>query len=684
MSEAYDDPEESVFEDADEPEEEVDPLRFLYQLAQHEGDLTEFLSTSELAHIGSRVVEDYNRDKASRKTWEEKVERALKAAAQEDGEEKTHPWPDASNVNYPILTEASLQFNARAYPAVVKGEEAVSVKVFGVGPPPVPQEAQEAAEHEPTSQEEAEQVLEAKKVILLAEERRKRHQAKLARAGRVKEFLNYTIFYKVDDWEADTDALLLQLPIVGCAFRKIWWDAVEKKHCSALVHALRLIVHMDAKSLTTTPRITEEVPDVYPYQIRERMRSGQYRTVELASSGDDDEAPRLLLEQQRFIDLDKDGVEEPYIVTVDQESSQVLSLQANFSPDDVKVDGDKVIGIRRGKFYVKYSFFPHPEGKFYDIGFGHLLDQVSAVINTAINQLNDAATAQVAGGGFISSGLRLQGAGQNANIRWRPGEYKTVSASNLSQAIHERTLPNPSPVTFQVLELMLGAAKDIAAIKDVITGETSKGNMPVGTTLALIEQGLQVFTAIYKRIYRALKEEFGLLYECVGKYADDETQDEYREILDDPTADLKADFDTKGVDIRPVSDPQSVTRMQKLAKSQMLLSLTGRGLNDNEIYRRSFEAADLEDVESLLPPPNPDASAEGMKVKSETAKNIATTKKTAAETVEIEERTLATYGRGVSGVEGAPGEPMGVPGGADIGPGPEGGMGPGGMGFGQA
>jgi chaperonin GroES len=623
-------------------DEEAAPLARLAEIARVQGDISDLLTPQQLVTIGTKVCEDYERDKASRADWTKTVEDALKKAAQESKEDKSYPFENCSNVSYPLLTVAALQFNARAYPAVVKGDEAVTVKVIG----------------------------------------KDREGSKAKKAQRVREYLNYLLFYKIKGWEADTDQLLLQLPIVGCVFRKVWTH--EGLPCSAMVPALRLFVPMDAKDLETTPRITEEVPDVYPYQIRQRVRSGQYREVTLPTNGDDDEAPRLLLEQHRFLDLDEDGVDEPYIVTVDCETKEVLSVQANFTAEDALSKPE----LKRRAYYVKYGFFPHPEGKFYDIGFGHLLEQLSAVIDTAINQLNDAGHAQIAGGGFIAAGLRLQGAGQTSNLKWKPGEYKVVSSGgqDLRAAVYERTFPNPSPVTFQLLDMMLGAAKDIAAIKDVLTGDTPGNNAAVGTTLALIEQGLQVFTAIYKRVYRALKDEFGLMYENLADYASDEARKEYLKVLDDPEADFNADFSAGEMDIRPVSDPQSVTRSQKMARAQFLLGLKGQGLNDMEINRRVLEAADIEDIDKLMPDPNkagppPGAVEELEKTKSETAKNMATAEKTAVETQILAHDAAFRQGMmhgslegGVSGMEGPSDQSMGLQGNPDGEQPPESGM----------
>lgn len=634
------------------------------------GGLASQLDSTDLAALGARVVEDYERDDAARDKWKKAAQKALDRAAQEPAPEKNYPWANASNVNYPLLTVAALQFQARAYPAIVKNDEAVQVKVFGSPVEADPQVEQMAATPvEQAPPEAQQQIMQAQAQMLAVQQARQQRAAKQRRAQRVGDYLNYTLFYSMDDWESDTDAMLLQLPIVGCAFRKTWHD--DTKGCrSAYVPAMRLVVPTSAKSLETSPRVTEEIPDVYPYQVQQRQASGFYRDVDLFPVDDDTQAPRMLIEQHRLDDLDKDGKDEPYVVTVDLETREVLRVEYGGWPDR---DG----GFDRFMPYTKYEFIPDPKGGFYSIGFGHLLDQITEVVNTSINQLIDAGHAQIAGGGFIASGLRLQGAGQTAALRWRPGEYKSVQASGqqLRDGIYERTFPKPSPVAFQMLDMMLGAARDITSTSDVMTGEAAS-SAPVGTTLALIEQGLQVFTAIYKRVYRSLKAEFRALYETIADYGDPA---DYLEVVDDPEANFEADFMSDGKDIAPVSDPSVATRMQAMAKAQMLLQLVGKGLNDRNVYLRAFQAYDIDDPEDLLPPsapppPPPDQVAKAEKDKAGAAKDMAQAANYAAEAEaqQMENGALnAALGGGVPFMEGQPGQPMDIQGNADFGGSPE-------------
>lgn len=637
-------------EDLDGPILPLEPVRpAVADMADMAGDISGLFSVEELGTIGAEVCEDYDRDKADRKEWADIASDALELAAQEKkGTVKNYPWPGCANVQFPLLTTAALQFNARAMPAILKGDEAISAKVVGqdkgrpeIGPGGVPVVeipdpatglmVKGLASAIPPGMEQM-----AKPVWLVPP------GGKAARAQRVAEYLNTVLFYRMDDWESDTDTLLMQLPIVGCVFRKVWYDPLARKQCAVMVPALRIVVPEGARGVNTTPRLTEELCDVYPHEINEKQRSGFYRDIILDDEDSEERAgARLLLEQHRLMDLDGDGLEEPYIVTVDHVTQRVLRIEANYSPEDVMVDAEgRIVSIKRGQFYAKYDFFPHPDGKFYGIGLGHLLSQLGAVINAAINQLIDAGTAQTAGGGFVASGVRFQG--RSSSMRFTPGEYKTVDVSGavLRDGIVERTLPNVSPVTFQILDLILGAARDISGIKDVITGDASN-NGQVGTTLALIEQGLQVFNAVYKRIYRALKTEFTLIYSNVSKFGGEDAARDYAEIMDDQSAQFEQDFNQTDMDIRPVSDPSSVTRMQKMARAQALLqTIQFPGANPIAILKRVYEAMDVENPDELImepppPEPNPKDVAQAEKYQAGAQRDIAEANKTTAETVMV-------------------------------------------------
>jgi chaperonin GroES len=596
----------------------------LGRMAQASGNIADLYTPEKLAEIGETCVSNYERDKSDRKEWEDIAREALAACSQEEiTKAKDTPWPNASNMRYPLLTTAALQFNARMYPAVVKGDEAVLCKVIGqdngtpaMAPNPRTGEMQPVPATDPAT---GDFIDPPQPAWILPP------GAKAERARRVSEYLNTVLFYREENWEDDTDSMLMTLPAVGCHFRKRWMDENGQSQ-SATVSALNLIVPQSARNIKTALRITEEIENVYPHEIIEKQRSGYYRDIDLNMDETVKDGARKLLEQHCRWDFDEDGLAEPYIVTLDHETRIVLRIEPNFGPSDVDWlelgDTRKAVRIRPRQFFVKYGMFPHPEGKFYDIGLGHLLKRLSDVIDTSINQLLDAGTAQTAGGGFIASGVRLQARGNRGKIVFQPGEYKTVDATgdNLRNAIVERTLPNVSPVTFQVLDLIMGAAKDIAGAKDVITGEASNQGQ-VGTTLALIEQGLQVFNAAAKRIFRCLKAEYELMYENIGLFGGQFSAQDYANTLDDSEADFAADFAPEGLDIRPVSDPSSITRMQKMAKAQFILGLLPQiqatGGDPKEVMRRVLEAVDAEDIDKLYPPqPPPDPQLQEMQIEN--------------------------------------------------------------------
>lgn len=617
-----------MIDDQGEPEE-IEPANDvntdrLKQFAQAEGDISGLLTDAELTTLGMKVVTDWEQDDAERAEWKAAVEKALKQAAQDEPPAKDYPWPGASRVQYPILVVASQQFAARAYPAIVRGDEAARVKVIGAD----------------------------------------KDGKKAERAERVKDYLNYLLFYGMEDWEQDVDVMLNQIPIIGMGFKKVYYDP-RKGVVSEYVNALRLTVPKDTVSLERCPRVTQDF-DRYPYEIASLQRSGFYRRVEIALSpaDEDDQAPRLLLEQHRLEDMDGDGVEEPYVITVDKETQQILRIEAAFNENDKDFGYDaegNLLAIRRWMPYVDFPFLPDPKGGFYGIGFGKLLESITAVINTSINQLLDAGHAQVAGGGFITAGLRIQGAGQSSTIRFKPGEYKTVNTPSgiARDAVWERTIPQPSAVLFSLLDLVLGAAKDISAVKDVLTGDTP-ATAPVGTTLALIEQGLQQFTSIYKRIFRSERRELGKVRECVKRWG---SAKEYLEVLDDPAANFEEDFKGEGKDILPVSDPTVVTRAQALAKAQFGLQFVeAPGMNVQALIMDALRAAEIDDPERLFAPPqqgpDPMAVAAAKKDAAVAEKDQTQAVLNMAKAGQITGDTLGAGG--VRSVAGAPGDQMGA------------------------
>ncbi|HDA7912357.1 TPA: hypothetical protein O5W02_002767, partial [Staphylococcus aureus] len=373
------------------------------------------LDNEQLEKIGYDVEREYKIDKASRQDWEESSNRAMDIALQVR-KPKNYPFDGAANIKYPLVTVAALQFGARAYPAIVDGSRIVKAQVIGNDQGVPIKDDNGDPRVDPLSGEP----------LWIMPPGFKR-----AKADRVSKHMSYQLLNEMEEWEEDTDVLLHHLPIVGCAFRKVWRSETLGRNKAEMVPAIHLVVNNKVRSLDEAPRVTHEI-FLYPQEIEERQRVETFLDIDLpapavegANEGDED-APHMFLEQHRFLDLDEDGYKEPYIVTVHKDSCQVVRIVANFRMEAVKDNGKKITRIAKDQYFVKYSFIPDPKGGFYDIGFGRLLESLGETIDTTINQMLDAGHLQNAGGGFIGTGIRLKKGGQ---IRVSPGRYEQVETT---------------------------------------------------------------------------------------------------------------------------------------------------------------------------------------------------------------------------------------------------------------
>ena len=553
------------------------------------------LDDSLLGEIGLKVEREYKIDHDSRSDWMAKSKKAMDLAMQV-AETKQYPWPRASNVIYPLMTTAAIQFAARAYPAIVSNRNVVKGVVVGMdeGVPAInPQTGVPPLIDPRTGQP-----------MWIVEPGAKRN-----RAGKIGEHMSWQLLDEQPEWEEETDRLMHILPIAGCAFRKTFFDSNIGRNMSVLVTAPKVVINYFAKSLETAPRITEEVM-LYPIEITENERAGLFREINYSASStdpNDEDAPQEFLEQHRWWDLDEDGYPEPYVITVHKSSSQVVRIVARYDYDSIKFrasDG-KVVKINPVHYYTKYDFLPNPEGGLYGVGFGQLLRPINEAINTSLNMLIDSGHLAVTGGGFIGKGLSMH----TGNVRFTPGEYKSVNATGaaVKDNIVPLNFPGPSSVLFQLLGTLIEAGKEISAVKDVLTGEQKNANIPATTTLALIEQGLKTFTAIYKRIHRSLKAELDKMYRLNSIYLPNEgagyrVNNEWKSIS-------RADYQ-KGSGVEPVSDPSMVSDMQKLGRAQFLMGFANDPWFDGrKVRERVLDAAMIEKADELLVkslPPNPE------------------------------------------------------------------------------
>lgn len=592
-------------QDQDAPEEQagISPEEFV-QFVTTTQNLAGEISEAQLNEISQTALAEYKMDKDSMSDWFEQMERGLDLAKLVK-EGKDYPFKGASNVKYPLVTSAALQFNARAYPAIVAPDRVVKSKVWGADP----------------------------------------QGTKAARADRVSEFMSWQLSNQVEEWEGETDKLLTILPIVGSMTRKWWFDTSLNRPRCRLVDPGKFIVNNKVKHLTDAPRVTEELP-LYPAEIETRIRTGQFVEFEYTADGDDEQGPQQFIEQHTRIDLDEDEYPEPYVVTMHVATQTIVAISADFRPEDVQFQREAqavtvpamvqdpmtgamvqvlteaqqevvtgINGINRGSYFITFQFMPSMDGSFHGTGLGILLGDISDAINTIINMMLDAGHYATLGGGWIGSDMRLKGGSQ----RFRPGEWKTVGSTggDIKNAFVPMTFPKPDATMFQMLGMLIDAGREIASVKDVITGE-SKPNQTATATLALIEQGMMVFTAAYKRIFRSLKSEYKLIAGMNAETVDAETYNLFHDTMSQqqqpdqmghnggPQLDPAQDYDLSDMDIQPVADPQTVTKMQQAAKAQLVMQLAEQGLVDRgEAMKRIAEAMDIQDVEELVAKPDP-------------------------------------------------------------------------------
>ena len=587
-------------------------------------NLAENYAPDVLDKLGQLVLFEFNIDENSRSDWKEKAEKAMKFALQE-AEEKQYPFPKASNIIFPLITQAAIQFNARTYPAIIQNRNVVKGVVWGTDKG-TPATEDGKPDGKPKMHPDGTPVW-----LSAPGDKRKR-------ADRVGEHMSWQLLDEMKEWEPQTDSLLMQIPIMGGACRKTYRDPVEERNRSLLVSLNNLVWNYHAPSFEDAPRHTE-ILTLYPHQIEEFERAEVYlqqiygpgggddtTNSEQAQSGDED-APHVFLEQHRRYDLDGDGYPEPYVVTIHKRSSKVVRIVARYDEDGIQTakgadvdeesetgaltdeegpDREEILKVIPVEHYTLIPFLPNPDGGSYPVGFGHLLRPLNEAINTTLNQMFDAGHLQNAGGGFVSDQLSIH----SGPVNFQVGKYVRVGSKGqaIREAVYPIPFPGPSAVLFQLLGSLVKVSEGVAGTQEILAGGAEMANAPPTTILALIEQGLKVYTAIHKRVYRALKSEFAKLYRLNRLYLTENQRyqvgDEWREVTPE-------DYRLGG-GVEPIADPTMITDMQKLGRAQILIGFKGDPLiQQKEIYTRLFDAASIDRIEDLFaPPPNPQITAQ--------------------------------------------------------------------------
>ena len=534
-----------------------------------DANLADYIDETQSRKFSDDLVGAFEADKESRKDWEDTYVKGLDMLGFKY-EDRTQPFEGASGVVHPLLAESVTQFQAQAYKELLPPSGPVRTQIIGQITP----EVQDQAE-------------------------------------RVKEYMNYQITSIMKEYDPDMDQLLFYLPLSGSAFKKIYYDPILQRAVSKFVTSEDCVVNYMTTDLESAERITHVIK-MSNNEVRKLQVSGFYKDVELPSgqvdpsevrekvnelegvqkefANDDDE--HEILEMHVNADLpgfeDPNGIKLPYIVTIDKYSSTILSIRRNWNQKD--------------QFMKKISYFVHfkflPGLGFYGFGLIHMLGGLSRTATSVLRQLIDAGTLANLPAGFKSRGMRIR----DHDEPLQPGEFRDVDVTG--QSIKESLLPlpykEPSQVLFALLGFCVDAGKSFAAIADMKMGEGNEQN-PVGTTLALLERGTKVMSAIHKRLHYAQGVEFNLLARCFKMFL----PPEYPYMVRGGNNMIKQqDFDDR-VDILPISNPNIFSMSQRvmLAQQQLQLAIANPALhNIREAYRRVYQALDVDNIDALLKP----------------------------------------------------------------------------------
>jgi hypothetical protein len=534
-----------------------------------DANLVEYLDESTSTKLSNDLVAAFEMDKDSRKDWEDTYVKGLDMLGFKY-ENRTQPFEGASGVVHPLLAESVTQFQAQAYKELLPPSGPVRTQVVGLQTPEV-----------------------------------------MDQAERVKDYMNYQITTVMKEFDPEMDQLLFYLPLAGSAFKKVYFCPIMQRAVSKFVTGEDLVINYLATDLETADRITHVVK-MTNNDVRKLQVSGFYKDVELPGNDIDvsevqekvnelegvekeyanDDTAHEILEMHINADIpgfeNENGIKLPYIVTLDRYSGIILSIKRNWNQQD---QNNKKIS-----YFVHYKFLPGLG--FYGFGLIHMLGGLSRTATSVLRQLIDAGTLANLPAGFKARGMRIR----DHDEPLQPGEFRDVDVTGTS--IRESLLPlpfkEPSGTLFQLLGFAVDAGKSFAAIADMKMGEGNEQN-PVGTTLAILERGTKVMSAIHKRLHYAQREEFSLLAKVFQLY----TPPEYPyQVAGGDRMIKQQDFDDR-VDILPISDPNIFSMAQRitLAQQQLQLAQTNPALhNVREAYRRMYQAMGVDNVDAILKP----------------------------------------------------------------------------------
>ena len=535
-----------------------------------DSNLAEFIDENDLGVIASELFDHYQHDLSSRKEWEEAYKKGLDLLGLKYNE-RSQPFQGASGVTHPLLAESVTQFQSQAYKELLPAGGPVRTQVIG----------------EVTKSKEDQ-------------------------AQRVQEFMNYQITHVMEEFDPDLDQMLFYLPLSGSTFKKIYYDAGIGRAISKFVPSDDLVVPYNATNLEQSERVTHVIRKS-ENEIRKLQVSGFYRDVDIKPMESDDRIQEkeqevsgirkvgyaddeyTLLEVHANLDVPgferEDGIKVPYIVTIDEGSNKILSIYRNYREEDET--------LKKIEYFAHYKFLPGLG--FYGLGLIHMLGGLSRTATAALRQLIDAGTLSNLPAGFKARGLRIR----DDDSPIQPGEFRDVDApsGDLRAGLMPLPYKGADPTLFQLLGFVVQAGKEFATVADQKIGDSVAANAPVGTTMALIERGSRVMSAIHKRLHYAQKTEFNLLAKVFKEFL---PQRYPYDVGNNAVPSVKStDFDDR-VDIMPVSDPNIFSMSQRVTLAQTQLQLAQanpQAHNMYEAYRRMYEALGVKDIVSILPPP---------------------------------------------------------------------------------
>ena len=525
-----------------------------------------------LKDMGMDLIQEYKKDKTSRKEWEDAYIKGLDLLGTKY-QEVTKPFKGASGVTHPLLAESVTQFQAQAYKELVPSDGPVRTQVVGAVTPATEQQA-----------------------------------------DRVKDYMNYLLMEEMEDYTTDMDQMLFYLPLSGSTFKKIYYDALLDRPVSKFIPAEDLVVPYYASDLKDCERITHVIK-MTANEVTKKMAAGSYRDIDLIDSNSEPDQVQKKLNElegvkgtgsdylhnilEMHVDLNLDDFEDfddkakkikiPYVVTIDEGSGEVLSIYRNYRPNDIT--------FQRIEYFVHFKFLPGLG--FYGFGLTHMIGGLSQAATQALRQLIDAGTLKNLPAGFKSRGMRVRDDDQPI----QPGEFRDVDApgGNIRDQFFNLPFTEPSPTLYNLMGFVVQAGQKFAAITDNNIGNDAQ-NRAVGTTMAMMERGSRVMSGVHKRCYYAMRLEFKILARiCAESLPPVYPYDVYggpREIK-------QLDFDNR-VDILPVADPNIMSMAQRvtLAQAQLQIAQSNPQLhNIHEAYRRVYEALGTNQIEALLKPP---------------------------------------------------------------------------------